>query len=205
MTKRKLLTIIAGFALGAMTTFNANAAIFTIDADNFAENAKMCVVGNEAGCFGTKLSSHDEVIKSETPDYGLPITGSRIMGGDAGSNDWSSFEFIRADFSHTNIFKVSIDIRESDDDEAQGTLQAYDAFDNPIGLADQSDILGADQLETLMVMTNTPIAYVVVSIQTSYINIDNLVFETVDAPTGLSMMMLGLMGVGYAAYRRKKA
>jgi hypothetical protein len=208
LTKSNIFKFALSATIGALTTYQAQALEYIIEPDNFTENMAICPIGNgDPAYFGTEIysTSTDGVLNvdSETPDYSIASTGSRIFAG-PGANDWSANEAFIAEFSLPNIFKVSIDMIGSDPATIGriGTLHAFDASDNELAFMQSGD-LAHNQIELLIVTAAVPIAYIVVDVQDPYIALDNLHFYTADAPEALSFLGLGLMGMGFTAYRRK--
>lgn len=209
LTKSNILKFALSTTIGALTACQAQALEYIIEPDNFTENTAICPISNgDPACFGTEIYSTSSSsvfnVDSETPDFSIASTGSLVFAG-PGSNDWSTSETFIAEFSLPNIYKVTIDMIGSDVNTTGriGTLHAFDASDNELSFS-QSNDLALNQIELLMVTAAMPIAYIVVDVQDAFIALDNLRFYTADAPEALSFLGLGLMGMGFAAYRRKK-
>jgi hypothetical protein len=206
--------IVSTFAL------QAQGATYIIEPDSFdfTPSAQMCATGSETGCHGTLLTTqghspaYTSVFKALPTYGGLASTGIYVFqdGPGSGSQDWDLLDIFVANFSLANVISVSIDVTAGYAPPGQATLHAYDSGGNeldfmqsvPLGESDSSPLM-----QTLTVSSGTAISYIEVDVQNPYVYFDHLVFETAeaDSPAALSLLALGLMGMGYGAYRRKKA
>lgn len=206
----KKTALATGLMVGAFA-LSAQGASFTIDPDDFAPGSSMCETGSETGCFGAMMSSNVDDLKVYS-NNGVAIAGDTdgnqvfetqnfVAWGNIGS------ETFRVDFTTGNVISVSLDAIGTSSG-VNGALGAYDASDNLLGFY-ATGSLPFREFETMTIASGTPIAYILAGSNGSpFIALDILSFETAeaaDSPEALSLLALGLMGMGYGMYRRKKA
>ena len=196
----KKIAIGSTLLIGTLS-LKAQAATFIIEADDFAAGSVMCETGLEAGCHGTQLSYNISDFKI----YARNLLGNNVFGSQSFSDfDIIDFERLRADFSHSNVYEVSLTARNDSGlagDVDNAILQAYDADDNLLDSYITANLAGGSS-EIMTVTSNTSIAYILAASATlPFIELDTLVFKA-NAPGTLSLLFCGLLVMGYRAYRK---
>lgn len=210
----KKTALATGLMVGAFA-LQAQGASFTIDPDDFANALPMCQTGAETGCFGAAMSTPDIGINLIYSSGGVPKTGdtdgNQVFGSQFfGSWNTLGIETFRVDFTMGNVISVSLDAIGQGSDSSggnDGRLEAYDASNNLLGTYATGNLNFGD-FDTMTIASGTPIAYILAGADGApYIALDILSFTTAeaDSPEALSLLALGLIGMGYGMYRRKKA
>ncbi|UCF42986.1 MAG: hypothetical protein JSV99_10435 [Planctomycetota bacterium] len=214
---KKLLTM-AVMASTVLLSSSVASAMFTIDADSYADGANMSSPGygvTLSSPFSGAFSSDGYVYAQTAADSSHASTGTNVFGNSVAGSDVHGNPFdeiwhqtasygevrLRADFAAPANY-VAIDIIGNNDLADYGILEAYDSGGSLLAsVSNGSALYDGDVFTATITRPSYDIAYVIASgIGGNTVHLDNLEANVIPAP---GAVLMAAMGVGLVGWLRR--